>query len=119
MSNNRNVGDIVWAYAYTASNNKEDKKYYCKPTKGVISADYMNHPFALSPTSRHGAQQKARYFIPQKKNGNGYAWSKAVKIDARHYANTETEAIAGYNRLIDSAIDFHKKKIDELNADKI
>lgn len=119
MSNKRNVGDIVWACNYKMCNNKSDKQYFCKPIKGVLANSYMNHPSSLAQTDERGVQQRVRYFIPMKKRGDGFAWSQAVSVEARHYFDTETECIAEYNRLIDEAIAFHEEEIASLKSNKI
>ena len=59
-----------------------------------------------------------RYFVPlsAKKQGTDLedlAWSKAVEISSRCYADSEQECIDLYNKLIDEDIAFFNQKIAE------
>lgn len=60
-----------------------------------------------------------RYFVPYKKNGKELAFSKAVLVDSRWYADTEAQAIDGYNKLLEKEIEKLKQKISELEGEKL
>lgn len=115
-----NVGDIVWACGYQHASNKESKKYFAKPVRGMLTTtnyemDEENKPIYMDKTYCG----KIRYFVPFKKNGKGLAWSQAVSYSARCYADSEEECIELYNELIDDAIAVHQQIIASLQNDKI
>lgn len=120
--NNYKTGDIVWACAFKRCSDNSAFEFYSEPTKGVLTYDGCE---ALEKTHQHeNATKTPRYFVPFKKNAKGcdfddLAWSKAVSRVARHYANTEQECIALYNKLIDDNNQLLQSIIDENNQHKI
>lgn len=92
-------GSVVWAYAFKETHTKDGMRLKQKPVKGRVTG---------------------RRFIPFKKNSQTeYAMSKAIAVDSRNYADTEAEAIEGYNELISRIIMQHEKDIKALEAEKL
>lgn len=86
--------------------------YKQKPIRGILSNDnrgMIDEPKYLKQYS---------FFIPVNEKGKPLI-SKAVSIYARHYADTESEAIDGYNHLIDNLIKTYQEKISELKSEFI
>lgn len=103
------VGMEVWACAFAETANKEGKKNYCTPVKGVISSSQYENPDRWSVGY-------FKYFVPYKKNGKDLAFSKAVRIHSRVYAKTEEECWELYNKLINGLINKYTEKIEELKS---
>ena len=81
-----NLHKIVWACAYEHTSSKNEKHFYCKPIKGMLTTTSYD-------------------FVPFRKNAKdltleNLAWSKAVHLTARYYADTEAESIEQYNELV-------------------
>lgn len=117
------MGEMLWGYAFLQTSTKESLRLLQKPVKGMI-LPYRRKPSDFNiknpSTSIPPHSMGVRYFIPLKKNSEmELAWSKAVSAHARHYADTEAEAIADYNRMIDTTIDMHRKIISELQSKRI
>lgn len=96
---------IIWGCNFEPTSVKESKKYFCKPTKGMLTInDDLETEQGDNPT-HDGFYTAPRYFVPFKKNAKDcnledLAWSKAVKLRFRRYADTEDECIKIYNDLI-------------------
>ena len=101
MKNHR----IIWSCNFEPTNAKEAAKYSCTPIKGMLTInDDLETERGDNPT-HDGFYTTPRYFVPFKKNAKGcdledLAWSKAVNIRARVYADTEAECLETYNDLI-------------------
>ena len=101
MKNHR----IIWSCNFEPTNAKEAAKYSCTPIKGMLTInDDLETEQGDNPT-HDGFYTTPRYFVPFKKNAKGcdledLAWSKAVNIRARVYADTEAECLETYNDLI-------------------
>lgn len=101
MKNHR----IIWSCNFEPTNAKETAKYSCTPIKGMLTInDDLETEQSDNPT-HDGFYTTPRYFVPFKKNAKGcdledLAWSKAVNIRARVYADTEAECLETYNDLI-------------------
>lgn len=101
MKNHR----IIWSCNFEPTNAKEAAKYSCTPIKGMLTInDDLETEQGNNPT-HNGFYTTPRYFVPFKKNAKGcdledLAWSKAVNIRARVYAETEAECLETYNDLI-------------------
>lgn len=101
MKNHR----IIWSCNFEPTNAKEAAKYSCTPIKGMLTInDDLETEQGNNPT-HNGFYTTPRYFVPFKKNAKGcdledLAWSKAVNIRARVYADTEAECLETYNDLI-------------------
>lgn len=101
MKNHR----IIWSCNFEPTNAKETAKYSCTPIKGMLTInDDLETEQGDNPT-HDGFYTTPRYFVPFKKNAKGcdledLAWSKAVNIRARVYADTEAECLETYNDLI-------------------
>lgn len=99
-----NLHKIVWACAYAHTSSKNEKHLYCKPTKGMLTALSFN-----CESEAHSTNSYPLYFVPFRKNAKdltleNLAWSKAVSLSARCYADTEAESIEQYNELILASI---------------
>ena len=99
-----NLHKIVWACAYEHTNSKNEKYLYCKPTKGMLTALSFNFE-----SEAHNTNSYPLYFVPFRKNAKdltleNLAWSKAVHLTARCYADTEAESIEQYNELVLASI---------------
>ena len=96
---------IVWSCNFEPTHTKESAKYSCTPTKGMLTInDDLKTEQGDNPT-HDGFYTTPRYFIPFKKTAKGcdledLAWSKAVNIRARVYADTEAECLEAYNDCI-------------------
>lgn len=108
IRNEKNLHKIVWACAYKHTNSKNEKQLYCKPVKGMITTSHYN-----AESERHNMDSYRlnypEYFVPFRKNATdltleNLAWSKAVCLESRYYADTEAEAIEQYNALILTSI---------------
>lgn len=101
MKNHR----IIWSCNFEPTNAKESAKYSCTPIKGMLTInDDLKTESGNNPT-HNGFYTFPRYFVPFKKTAKGcnledLAWSKAVNIRARIYADTEAECIEAYNDCI-------------------
>ena len=118
VNTNFKAGDIVWACAYTPTSNKEEKYCYCKPIKGRLmpyNREHLNDK--LTDLETNPEKYDIAYFIPFKKNGIGLAYSKAVSMFARCYANTKEACDELYKELITEQIDWHKAEIKKLEAE--
>jgi hypothetical protein len=99
-----NLHKIVWACAYEHTSSKNEKHFYCKPIKGMLtttSYDIESERYNLT----HYKLNYPTYFVPFRKNAKdltleNLAWSKAVHLTARYYADTEAESIEQYNELV-------------------
>lgn len=99
-----NLHKIVWACAYKHTSSKNEKHFYCKPIKGMLtttSYDVESERYNLT----HYKLNYPTYFVPFRKNAKNLtlenlAWSKAVHLTARYYADTEAESIEQYNELV-------------------
>ena len=99
-----NLHKIVWACAYEHTSSKNEKYLYCKPTKGMLTALSFS-----DKTETHSTNSYPLYFVPFRKNAKdltleNLAWSKAVNLSARCYADTEAESIEQYNELVLASI---------------
>lgn len=99
-----NLHKIVWACAYEHTSSKNKKHLYCKPIKGMLTALSFN-----CESKAHSTNSYPLYFVPFRKNAKdltleNLAWSKAVSLSARCYADTEAESIEQYNELILASI---------------
>lgn len=112
-------GSVVWAYAFKMSKKNDKMILKCKPIKGrlcIIPYTSDNNDIER----RFNQAIRPRFFVPFKKNSETeFAWSRAIDIQARCYADTKEEAIEGYNSLIQSQIDAHQKEIFKLKEYKI
>ncbi len=96
---------IIWSCNFEPTNAKESAKYSCTPVKGMLTInDDLKSEQGDNPT-HDGYYTTPRYFVPFKKTARGcdledLAWSKAVNIRARVYADTETECLEAYNECI-------------------
>ena len=109
-------GDEIWAYAFTYSNNKINKAGYQQPILGQL----QDRNQEMQTPKRNGYQYSIiRYFVPYKKGKKELAWSKAVTLEAREYAETEHEAYLEYNRLVRLAQNWHYLSAILLNEDYI
>lgn len=92
-------GTVVWAYAFEKNNDKEGMSLMQKPVRGVI---------------------KPGCFVPFRKNSDVLlAESRAISLHSRYYADTEEEAGAAYNRLVDRWITWHRNEIERLEGMRI
>lgn len=96
---------IIWGCNFEPTSTKESKQYSCTPVKGMLTLhdDLKNEQDPNA--SRGGFYTTPRYFVPFKKNAKGcdledLAWSKAVNIRSRVYADTEDECIEAYNECV-------------------
>ena len=89
MKNHR----IIWSCNFEPTNAKEAAKYSCTPIKGMLTInDDLETEQGDNPT-HNGFYTTPRYFVPFKKNAKGcdledLAWSKAVNLRSRRYADT-------------------------------
>lgn len=88
---------------------KSDEKHlYCKPIKGMLTTTHYNAESERHHISSYKLNYP-EYFVPFRKNAKdltleNLAWSKAVCLESRCYADTEDEAIEQYNTLILTSI---------------
>lgn len=114
-------GDIVWACAFQRTDNDLSLRYFSKPVKGMlVPYEYLE----MCQRTPDLTLESPIYFIPfnAKKHGTSIedlAWSKAVQLSSRCYADSEQECIDLYNQLIDEDIAFFKKQITEDETHKI
>lgn len=107
-------GMAVWAYAFQETRQKDSMSLNQMPVKGRISYTDCEMDGCFAP-GRTG-----RFFVPFRKNSETeYAWSKAIKLSSRYFADTKEEATEDYNRVIDKNIKWYQEKIRELEGTKI
>lgn len=107
-------GMAVWAYAFQETRQKDSMSLNQMPVKGRISYTDCEMDGCFAP-GRTG-----RFFVPFRKNSETeYAWSKAIKLSSRYFADTKEEATEDYNRVIDKNIKWYQEKIRELEGAKI
>lgn len=117
---NLKSGTLIYACAYSYTGTKEHRRFFSEPTLGILS--YTDKPYFKDTINK--ADSQIRYFIPYKKNSkdlsyDNLAFSKAVKLDARYYAETEQECKEIYNSLIQRNIDWHLSEIELLKKNLI
>lgn len=101
-------GDLVWGTAFRYDSTKEGMALKCEPVLGMLSYHCTDVPDAANPT------KPIRYFVPIRKNGKGYSWSKAVYLESRQYADTEAEAWMAYEQEIKKAKEWHEDNAKKL-----
>lgn len=107
---------IIWACAYRLQSNKEGKRFFQKPVKGML----MLGDTQSAHNYRHKrGETDPRYFVPFKKGDSELAWSKCVSVDAREYALTEKECIELYNSIINKYIDDYTEAIEEMRKNLV
>ena len=105
-------GAAVWASAFTLKHGKDGAMYYTAPVRGELCCDCRE---SSDRAAREAGDRTVRYFVPYKKNG-GLAWSRAVSVDARMYADTEQEAAALFNAQVDRSVDWFERRVKEIRA---
>lgn len=111
-------GSVVWAYAFTETREKTKSSLKQVPVKGRLSC----HKYGLGPEGGDAFAPglRPRFFVPFRKGSEtDYAWSKAIDISSRCYADTEGEATQGYNQLIENHIAWYDARIQELRGMQI
>lgn len=108
-------GSVVWAYEFQQTSKHDGLYLNQPPIKGRLGfIDCMGADNNFSPLCR------PRYFVPFKKGSeDDYAWSKAIALHSRCYADTEEEAIQGYNDLVAREIAWHQDRINKLEEYRI
>lgn len=103
-------GQIVWGCAYDEDNNYDYSHLKQLPVKGIVYDKYK------------AGYNKPKYsyhiFVPLNKKGEPIQ-SKAVDINARHYANTYEESVNVYNGLVQARINYLNNVIEECETHKI
>lgn len=118
-------GDIVWACAFSRTENTKSLKYFTEPVKGMFTRyKCLKSEEAHRNNKQIITNDGIQYFIPFKKNSQScdlqdLAWSKAVHYSARKYATTEDECKELFNELIDEEIQFHQNIINDIQSHKI
>lgn len=113
-------GDEIWAFAcetgrtsfYTAT---ISLNAFSKPIRGMLSSTKYEDAY----DSDYAKSKPVGYFIPYKKRGEGLSWSKAVSIDSRQFAETESAAIHYFNAAIDDEIKGCNAMIQQLEERKV
>lgn len=101
-------GDIVWAYAFRETADKEGMRLIQEPVKGRIVG--YDGQFAGAP----------KKFVPfSKRSETEYVWSKAVDLHSGCYGDSEADAFEAYNRAIDNEIAWYQEKIKALEEMKL
>lgn len=110
-------GDVVWASAFKYTHDKTGKHLHQRPIKGMLAAGPKpaDQDWAMA---RHPCPQ-ATHFVPFKKGTSEPAWSRAVTLYARMFADTEAEATELYDGAIQDAIAWHEDQITMLNGLRI
>ena len=108
IKDDKNLHKIVWACAYKHTSSKNEKHFYCKPIKGMLTTTQHNEESERYNLS-HYKLNYPTYFVPFRKDATeltleNLAWSKAVRLTARRYADTKTESIEQYNELVFAAM---------------
>ena len=103
-------GDIVWAFAYQNGDKIRGQKLRQKPVRGMLISDYYPNCTDIKPCVN--PNEPARWFAPFNKNDEP-RMSAIVRIDNRKYAETESEAIEGYNLEVKREIKMHETAIQE------
>lgn len=101
----RKPGDIVWAFSYSGENRTHGQKLRQKPVKGML----LSYKYEDSDINPNGP---CRFFVPFGKNDKP-SWSKVVNAYSRYYADTEQDAIDGYNMEIQRLI---QENLDAIHA---
>ena len=110
-------GHEIWAFAFVYANDKINKSNFQVPVLGQLQ-DRNGPPLPQLPPRGFTPIQ---YFVPYRKGKKELAWSKAVRVEARSYADTETEAQIAYNKRIALAQNWHYLSgilLDELCTDR-
>lgn len=123
ISQFKKIGDSVWACAYKPNSSKEGKALHQAPVKGQFvmgdtKARHEKNMERYANSYAKGLAEPWAYFVPYKKNGE-LAWSKAVMLSSRSYADTYEECVEMYNAKLEACIDWHKESIAEIEALKI
>lgn len=97
-------GDTIYACAFQESgSNSGNLIYRQKPTKGLLWYEKRK-----ANTIEQHPEKDIRFFIPCKQNNeNEFAWSKAVYIESRMFAETKEQCDKLYQRCIKSELYKH------------
>lgn len=107
-------GQIVWACAYELNSKGTGKIGYCKPVNGMLMLG--NTQISHDRNAKYG-YTKPQYFVPFRKDLRGLAWSNAVSIYARQYADSKEECTELFKEIINKEIEKHKEKIAKLEKE--
>ena len=125
--NEHDLHKIVWACAYKHTSSKNEKHFYCKPIKGMLTTTYHNVE-SERYNLNHYKLNYPSFFVPFRKDTTdltleNLAWSKSVRLSARYYADTEEESMEQYNELVLASIKdllpIIQKDANELIFDKL
>ena len=107
----RKPGDTVWAFAYTGENRTRGKTLRQTPMKGRL----LNSRW---PGGDIDPAKPVQYFVPYGKTGHP-SWSKTVAAESRRYADTEADAVAGYNAEVMALVEENLAAARRAEADLI
>lgn len=101
-------GDEIWAFAFVYANDKTNKANFQTPILGQLQDRNQDWPpNRQKPDYKFTPFTPIQYFVPYQKNKKKLAWSRAVRVEARTYADSETEAQIAYNQAIEMAQNWH------------
>ncbi len=104
-------GDEIYAYALEMTRDQTKVRRYAKPVKGMLAASqYPDSTLLPSQAS------VIRYFVPERADGQGYVWSKAIDVHARMYADDMPSAKAAYETLVDSTAEWLEQRAADVRA---
>lgn len=109
------LDDIVWACAFELTTAKGGKHNYSKPVRGMLVAGSTE----VGDKNARKKEERIRFFVPFKKNGDGLAWSKAVTIYSRYFADTEEESKECYNSQVQEVVTWLETRLDEVKKEFI
>lgn len=114
MKNEGTPGQVIWACAYELNSKGTGKLGYSKPIQGMLMLGDTESSHDWN--EKHG-YKTPRYFVPFKKNNKDLAWSKAVSIYSRRYADSKEECLEYFKDIINEEIKIHKERIRVLEEE--
>lgn len=97
-----------FAFAFTEDGTRDGMALKQPPVRGrIVTGDKV----------KDGTSRFELYFVPCRKSGDGLAFSRAIWMQSRCYADTEEEAKEAYNQKINDEIAWHQARIGDLRKE--
>lgn len=107
-------GSIVWACNYKLNSKGTGKIFYSKPVEGMLMLGNTQESHNRRAKSGY---TKPNFFVPFRKKNTDLAWSKAVSVYSRCYADSKEECTELFEDIINKEIKKHQNIIDILNKE--
>ena len=109
-------GTTVYGLAFRYDKNKERIALKARPVRGQLCV--CRYDDASEARYRALGDDTIRYFVPLAKSGQ-LAWSKAVRVESRCYADDVLDATDWYDAQVRAAAQWLRAKADEVEKELI